>query len=194
MDGENRIPPALIVGFVFVVLAVGAAAYYAGRFRRAPRLMPESNAELSAPAAPAPDTAELVETPAEIPPTVTPSVPVVSEKGSRSSAVMVQKSTQIVVPVPPAAPAALPAEMPIEPTAGRRIVIEVRPTPTPTVPEIEPPGPPPVETPEPPPPEPPPSEPPPPEPPPSEETPEPEPPPPEETPEPEPTAPPGIGA
>jgi hypothetical protein len=183
MDGENRIPPALIAGLVFVVLAVGAAAYYAGRFRRAPRLMSEASAELSAPAAPGPDTAELVETLTEIPPTVTPSVPIVVEKDRRSSAVMVQKSTQIVVPVPPAAPTALPAEVPIQPRAGRRIVIEVRPTPTPTVPETEPPGPPPVETPEPPPPEPPPPE----------ETPEPEPPAPEETPEPQPTARPGVG-
>jgi hypothetical protein len=139
MDGENRIPPALIVGLVLVVLAVGAAAYYAGRFRRSPRLTPESKVELPPPAAPAPDVAGVVETPADIPPTVTPPIPVVVENGRRSSTVMVQKSTQIVVPVPPVVPTVIPAGTSIDPerypTARRRIVIEVRPTPTPTVPE-----------------------------------------------------------
>jgi hypothetical protein len=188
MDGDNRIPPVLIAGLTTVVLAVGSASYYAGRYRRVPRLVPEARAELSTPAAPAPDTSRLVETPAEVPPTITPSVPIVVERGRPSSEVLVQKSTQIVVPVPPAPSTAPRAAMPSEPTAGRRIVIEVRPTPTPTVPEVQPPGPPPDETPEPPP-EPPPPEPPPPEPPPPEETPEPQPPPPEETPEPEPPPP-----
>jgi hypothetical protein len=157
MDGENRIPPALIVALVLVVLVIGAAAYYAGRFRRSPRLTSETATELPPPAAPAPDVAEPVETPAEIPPTVTPSVPVVVEKGARSSGVMVQKSTQIVVPVPPIVPTVVPAGGgPIEPdrypTARRRIIIEVRPTLTPTVPEVELGAPPPpVPTPEPPP-------------------------------------------
>jgi hypothetical protein len=155
MDTENRIPPALIVSLVLVVLVVGAAAYYAGRFRRSPTLNRESAMELPPPAPPAPDAAEAIETPAEIPPTVTPSNPVVVEKGARSSTVTVQKSTQIVVPVPPVVATAIPAVAPIEPdrypTARRRLVIEVRPTLTPTVPEVDTREPPPIEPPEPPP-------------------------------------------
>jgi hypothetical protein len=139
MDGENRIPPALIVALVLVVLVIGAIAYYAGRFGRSPNRTPESAVEIPPPAAP--DMAQAVETPAHIPPTVTPPIPVVVEKGARSSTVMVQKSTQIVVPVPPIVPTVLPAGAPIEPdrypTARRRIIIEVRPTLTPTVPEVE---------------------------------------------------------
>jgi hypothetical protein len=169
VESENRIPPAVIVGLVLVVLAVGAAAYYAGRFRRSPRLTPESALELPRPAAPARDAAKVIETPADVPPTVTPPIPAVVEKGRRSSPVMVQKSTQIVVPVPPVVPTAVPVGGAIEPerypAARRRIVIEVRPTLTPTVPQVELAAPPaPVVTPEPPPPELPP-----------EETPEPEP-------------------
>jgi len=153
---ENRIPPALIVALVLVVLAIGAAAYYAGRFRGSARPNHDSTADLPPPAEPAPDAAQTVEIPADVPPTVTPSTPVVVERSSRSSTVTVEKSTQIVVPVPPVVPTAIPAVAPIGPdrypTARRRIIIEVRPTLTPTVPEVELGAPPPpVPTPEPPP-------------------------------------------
>jgi hypothetical protein len=173
MDGENRIPPALIVGLVLVVLVIGAAAYYAGRFRRSPTQTPATTVELPPPGAPAPDVVEGIEAPPDIPPTVAQPLPVVVEKGSRPSTVMVQKSTEIVVPVPPIVPTVIPAGTPIEadPTARRRIVIEVRPTLTPTVPGVELRAPPPpVMTPE---------------------APR-EPPSPEETPEPEPTARPSV--
>ncbi|HEY6065543.1 MAG TPA: hypothetical protein VIY96_05275 [Thermoanaerobaculia bacterium] len=133
MDGENRIPPALIAGLVAVVLVIGAAAYYAGRFRRSPTATPTPSVELPPPAAPAPDAAQGIQTPPDLPPTVTPAVPVVVEKSGRSSTVMVQKSTQIVVQVPPVVPTAPPAEL----QPRRRIVVEVRPTPTPTVREME---------------------------------------------------------
>jgi hypothetical protein len=146
MDGENRIPPALIAAIVFVVLAVGAVGYYFGRFGGSRRIPREGNVEVAAPAAPAPAVVEYVPTPVDIPPTVTPPIPVVIEKGRRSST-MVERSSQIVVPVPPA-PTAIARPTAIEfqmaPTAQRRIVIEVRPTSTPP-PEIEPP--PPLETP-----------------------------------------------
>jgi len=183
MNGEHRIPPWLIAATVFVILAVGVAAYYAGRFGRASRLAPLANADLADPGAPAPAVAGKVWTPAEVPPTVTPPVPVVIERGSRSSGVMVERSSQIEVPLRPAAPTEMPAAMPIRlqstPTPRSRIAIEIpppRPTPTPTIPELErPEEPPPDETPVPPPPEPPPEE-----------------PPPEETPEPEPTVRPGA--
>jgi hypothetical protein len=197
MNGEHRIPPWLIAGIVFVTLAVGVAAYYAGRFGRSSRFAPPANADLPDPGAPAPAVAGMVPTPAEIPPTITPPIPVVIEKGSRPSGVMVERSSQIEVPLSQAAPTEMPAAMPTRlettPTPRSRIAIEIpapRPTPTPTIPELERPEEPPLdETPEPPPEEPPPEEPPPPEPPP-EEPPPPEPPP-EETPEPEPTARPG---
>lgn len=188
MNGEHRIPPWLIAAIVFVILAVGAAAYYAGRFGRSSRLPPLASADLPDPGAPAPAVAEVVSTPAETPPTITPPIPVVIERGSRSSGVMVERSSQIEVPLAPAAPTEMPAAMPIRPettpTPRSRIAVETpasRPTPTPTIPEPERPEEPPLdETPVPPPPEPPPEEPPPEEPPPEE-------PPPEETPEPEPT-------
>ncbi|MEP6471644.1 MAG: hypothetical protein ABJC28_06475, partial [Acidobacteriota bacterium] len=75
-----------------------------------------------------------VPTPADAPPTVTP---VVVERTSRSGRGLVERSTQIVVPLSP---------MAITPTPGnsspaRRIVVEIvntpRPFPSPTVPELE---------------------------------------------------------
>ena len=176
MNGESRIPPALTVGLVVVTLAEGVAAYYMGRFGRSPRSAPPSGVERAEPAAPAPAVAGTVPTPADIPPTVTPPIPVVIEKGARPSKVLVERSSQIVVSVPtalptPLAPALSPQTAPTPPPR-RRIVIEVQPTPTPLELELRAP--------------PPPSEPP--------ESPEPEPEPqPEETPEPVPTAGPSGG-
>lgn len=182
MNGEGRLPTTLVVSIVIIVAAVGIAAYFAGRFGRPTRARTADRIELPDPAPPAPALVETVATPAYIPPTVTPPSPVVIEKTTRSSRELAERSSQIVVPVAPA-PTARPASVPVElgqpASAGKRIVIEVRPTPTPTVPEIEfRPPPAPVETPIPPPPELPP-----------EETPEPEP-----EPEPEPTARPAIPA
>jgi hypothetical protein len=138
MDREGRIPPGLVAGLIVFVLVVGALAYSAGRFGRHPR--PESPAEsLPPPAAPVPAAEETVPTPADLPPTVTPSAPVVVEKSSRTTRV-VEKSTQITVPV---APAAAPnvAAVPTPTPEGRRVVVEVirtpRPLPSPTVPELE---------------------------------------------------------
>lgn len=167
MNGESRLPLTLVAAIVTVVIAVGLAAYFAGRFGRSSRTSTVANAELPEALAPVPAMADAIEAPAEIPPTVTPSVPVVIEKTTRSR-VLVERSSQIVVPVPPA-PTARPASAPIEPGqlahARNRIVIEARPTPTPTVPELEQSGEPTlVETPVPDPPEPPEEEPPEPEP------------------------------
>lgn len=148
MDGENRIPPALITAIVLFVLAVGAVGYYFGRFGGSHRRSPAASAEVPLSAAPSPEAVPEVPTPAEIPPTVMPPIPVVIEKNRRSSGVMVERSSQIVVPVPPA-PTALvvptPVVFPRVPTMQRRIVIEVRPTSTPAAPEPGPP--PPLETP-----------------------------------------------
>jgi fused signal recognition particle receptor len=179
MNGEGRLPTTLVVSIVIIIAAVGVAAYFAGRYGRGTRARTVDRIELPDPAPPAPALVETVATPADIPPTVTPPSRVVIEKTTRPSRGLVERSSQIVVPVGPA-PTARPASVPVDlgqPTpAGKRIVVEVRPTPTPTVPEIElRPPPPPVETPIPPPP---PELPP-------EETPEPEP-------EPEPTARPAI--
>ena len=145
VDREGRIPPALAVGLIAFVMVIGALAYSAGRFgRRGPARV--SPAELPAPAAPVPAVAQTVPTPSDIPPTVTPSVPVLIEKGSRPSRVLVEKSSQVVVPLPPGpVPTARPtlstgvaAE---SPPPRRRIVVEIqatpRPQPTPTVPELE---------------------------------------------------------
>ena len=163
MNGESRIPPALTVALVIVTLAVGVAAYYMGRFGRSSRRGTSPAAELPMPAASAPPLGEAVPTPADIPPTVTPAVPVVIERGRPSSKVLVERSSQIVVTLPTALPTPIPAE--VAPAPRRRIVIEVRPTPTPIAPELEHlAAPQPVDTPE----------------------------PPEETPEPEPTALPGY--
>ena len=138
MDREGRIPPGLVAGLIVFVLVIGALAYSAGRFGR--RARPDSPADsLPPPAAPVPAAEERVPTPADIPPTVTPSVPVVVEKSSRTTRV-VEKSTQITVPIAPAAASnvgALPTATPV----GRRVVVEVintpRPLPSPTVPELE---------------------------------------------------------
>ena len=136
MDREGRIPPGLVVGLIVFVLVIGALAYSAGRFgRRAPPVPPTES--LPPPAAPAPVVDEKVPTPADAPPTVTPSLPVVVERTSRSGRALVERSTQIVVPVAP---------MAITPPPGnsgpaRRIVVEIvstpRPLPSPTVPELE---------------------------------------------------------
>ena len=135
VNREGRIPAGLVAGLIIFVLVIGALAYYAGRFgRRVPAASPAHS--LPPPAAPAPAVVEAVPTPAEIPPTVTPAVPVVVERTSRTQRVLVEKSTQIVVPVAPGA---------ITPTPGitappRRIVVEVMtplPLPSPTVPELE---------------------------------------------------------
>ena len=170
MNGESRIPPALTVGLVVVTLAVGVAAYYMGRFGRSPRSAPPPGVERAEPAAPASAVAGPVPTPADMPPTVTPAIPVVIEKGARSSKVLIERSSQIIVSVPTALPTPLPPALAPQtaptPAVRRRIVIEVQPTPTPL--ELRSP--------------PPPSEPP--------ESPEPEP---EETPEPVPTARPSAG-
>ncbi len=136
MDREGRIPAGLVAGLIIFVLVIGALAYYAGRFgRRGPAASPADS--LPPPAAPAPAVVEAVPTPADIPPTVTPAVPAVVERTSRTQRVLVQRSTQIVVPVAPVA---------VTPTPGiaapaRRIVVEVvntpPPLPSPTVPELE---------------------------------------------------------
>jgi hypothetical protein len=144
VDREGRIPPRLAAGLIVLVMVIGALAYSEGRFgRRDP--VHVSPAELPAPAAPVPAVAKKVPTPPDIPPTVTPSVPVLIEKGSRPSRVLVEKSSQIVVPLPPGpVPTAQPtlssgvaAE---SPPPRRRIVVEIqatpRPQPTPTVPEL----------------------------------------------------------
>jgi len=143
VNREPGIPPALAVGLVVVVIAIGALAYSAGRFaRRGPAHV--APAELSAPAAPA--VAATVPTPSDVPPTVTPSVPVLIEKSSGASRVLVEKSTQVVLPLPPGpVPTSRPTvlvEIPAEEAPPRRrIVVEIqatpRPQPTPTVPELE---------------------------------------------------------
>lgn len=157
MNGEGRLSVTLVVSIIFVVAAVGIAAYFAGRFGRSSRAATAERMELPEPAAPAPAVVESIAIPAEIPPTVTPPIPVVVEKTTRSSKVLVERSSSIVVSVPPA-PTARPASAPFDPgqpiAARNRIVVEVRPTPTPTptptVPEIAPsPEPLPEETPEP---------------------------------------------
>jgi len=144
VDREGRIPPALAVGLIALVMVIGALAYSAGRFGRrdVARVSP---AELPAPAAPVPAVAETVPTPSDVPPTVTPSVPVLTEKGSRPSRVLVEKSSQVVVPLPPgpvptARPTVTPGVAAEEAPARRRIAVEIQATPrppTPTVPELE---------------------------------------------------------
>jgi hypothetical protein len=139
MEREGRIPPGLVAGLIVFVLVIGALAYSAGRFGRRPRS--DSPAEaLPPPAAPAPAAQETVPTPADIPPTVTPAAPVVVEKTSRTTRV-VEKSTQITVPIAPAAAAPQVQVVPTPTPGGRRVVVEVintpRPLPSPTVPELE---------------------------------------------------------
>lgn len=144
MNGEGRIPPLLIAGLVFLVLAIGALAYYAGRFGRSPDApVDERPMELPPPGAPDPAVGEAIPTPAEIPPTVTPSVGVVIQRETRTSRTrMVERSSQVDVPVPAVIPTApfrreIPTPMP---TTGRRIVVEVvtTPVPTPVLEEVEP--------------------------------------------------------
>lgn len=141
MNDSSRTPPTLIASITIIILAVGVAAYYVGRFGRAsPAHPPAPEQKLPEPAAPTPDAVQLVTTPVDVPPTVTPPIPVVVEKG-QSSGVRVERSSQIVVPVATAPPAPTPVlgTMPVAPTAAprRRIIVEVRPTPTPTAPEFE---------------------------------------------------------
>ena len=145
VDREGRIPPGLIAGLIVFVLVIGALAYYTGRFgRRGPAVSPIEN--LPPPGAPLPAAAENVPTPADIPPTVTPSLPVVVERSSRSTRVLVEKSTQITVPIAPLGTTPRPGTFRPTPTpddaaARRRIVVEIvntpRPLPSPTVPELE---------------------------------------------------------
>jgi len=147
VDREG-VPPALAAGLIIVVAVIGALAYSAGRFgRRGPdKPAPAPATELPPPTAPAPAVAEVVPPPAGLPPTVTPPAPVVIEKSGRSSRVLVEKSSQIVVPLPPgpvatARPTLFPGIRPEELTPRRRIVVEIqatpRPSPTPTVPELD---------------------------------------------------------
>ena len=136
MDREGRIPPGLVVGLIVFVLVIGALSYSAGRFgRRAPPVPPAES--LPPPAAPIPAVDENVPTPAEAPPTVTPSLPVVVKGTTRSGRALVERSTQIVVPVAPVAITPTPENS----GPARRIVVEMvntpRPLPSPTVPELE---------------------------------------------------------
>jgi len=135
MDREGRIPPGLVVGLIVFVLVIGALAYSAGRFGRRASPVPPADS-LPPPAAPLPAIEGIVPTPVDVPPTVTPSLPIVVEKTTRSGRGLVERSTQIVVPVAPMAVTPTPV-------AGhqRRIVVEIvntpRPLPSPTVPELE---------------------------------------------------------
>lgn len=136
MDREGRIPPGLVVGLIVFVLVIGALAYSAGRFGRRASTVPPTDS-LPPPAAPLPAVEGIVPTPADVPPTVTPSSPVVVEKTSRSGRGLVERSTQIVVPVAPVAV----TPTPVNSGPARRIVVEVvntpQPLPSPTVPELE---------------------------------------------------------
>jgi hypothetical protein len=138
VDREGRIPPGLVAGLIVFVLVIGALAYSAGRFgRRGPAVSPPDT--LPPPAAPMPAVAQNVPTPADFPPTVTPSLPEVVGR------VLVQKSSQIIAPVAPLAATPRPGAFPLTPTpddaALRRIVVETvntpPPLPSPTVPELE---------------------------------------------------------
>jgi hypothetical protein len=148
---EHRIPPLLIAGFVLLVLAVGALAYYAGRFGRSDHLPDRDSAiELPPPGPPDPAVAAAIPTPAEVPPTVTPGVAVMIERDTRTTrtvrgpAPLVERSSQVEVPVPAVIPTArfrdtVPTPMP---TPRRPIVVHVVstpvPRPTPTPEEVEP--------------------------------------------------------
>ena len=144
MNGEGRIPPLLIAGLVFLVLAIGALAYYAGRFgRSADGPVDDRPMELPPPGPPEPAVAEVIRPPVEVPPTVTPSIGVIIQNETRTSRTrMVQRSSQIDVPVPaviPTAPFGRQAPTPV-PTTVRRIVVEVvtTPVPTPVLDDVEP--------------------------------------------------------
>ena len=143
MNGEGRIPPLLIAGLVFLVLAIGALAYYAGRFGRKDPAREETAIELPPPGPPDPAVAEVVSIPAEVPPTVTPSVAVLIQREtrnmriSRPAAPLVERSSEIEVQAIP--PGGVRALVPT-PTPGRRIVVQVvtTPVPTPVLQEEEP--------------------------------------------------------
>ena len=124
MDREGRIPPGLVVGLIVFVLVIGALAYSAGRFGRRASPVPPADS-LPPPAAPLPAVEGIVPTPADVPPTVTPSLPVVVEKTTRSGRGLVERSTQIVVPVAPMAVTPTPADSGHQ----RRIVVEIVNTP-----------------------------------------------------------------
>ena len=152
MHQEHRIPPLLVVGLVVLILAIGALAYYAGRFGR-PDDRPardESALELPPPGPPDPAVAAAIPTPAEVPPTVTPGVATMIERETRTtrtvrgSGPLVERSSQVEVAVPAMIPTArfrAIAPTPV-PTARRQIVVEVIATPiprrTPTPEEVEP--------------------------------------------------------
>ncbi|HVE65806.1 MAG TPA: hypothetical protein VNC59_04430 [Thermoanaerobaculia bacterium] len=149
MNGEGRIPPLLIAGLVFLVLAIGALAYYAGRFGR-PEERPSlgSAVELPPPAAPDPAVSQVFPTPPEVPPTVTPAVSVLIERETRTtrsvrSGPLVERSSEIEVRVPAVIPTArVPEAGPTPlPTPRRQIVVDVLatpiPQPTPTPPRGE---------------------------------------------------------
>ena len=145
MNGEGRIPPLLILGLVFLVLVIGALAYYAGRFGRdGPAEDPK--VELPPPGRPDPAIAQVLPTPAEVPPTVTPSAAVMIEREtrtsrtSRSSAPLVERSSQIEVKVPAVVPTARMGVVPtFVPTPRRPIVVQiVTPALVPTPRAIEP--------------------------------------------------------
>ncbi len=143
MHGEGRIPPLLVAGLVVVVLAIGVLAYYAGRFGRSEEgPVSNSTVELPPPGPPDPAVAQSIPMPAEVPPTVTPSAQVVIEKATRSSRVLVERSSQIDVPVPAVIPtAAVRAAAPTPiPTPRRPIVVQIvsTPMPTPTLQDAEP--------------------------------------------------------
>lgn len=143
MNGEGRIPPLLIAGLVFLVIAIGALAYYAGRFGRSgDGPVDDAAVELPPPGPPDPAVAQVIPTPADVPPTVTPSAAVLIEKETRttritrSTAPLVERSSQIDVPVPAANPAAPVRQAIPTPTPRRPIVVEIVTTPVPT-PELQ---------------------------------------------------------
>jgi hypothetical protein len=144
VDREGRIPPGLVAGLIVFVLVIGALAYYTGRFgRREPEVSPIETSP--PPGAPVPAVAEKLPTPSDVPPTVTPSLPLVIERSSRSR-VLVEKSSQITVPIAPVAATPRPVAYSLTPTPDlavtqRQVVLETvntpRPLPSPTVPELE---------------------------------------------------------
>ena len=130
MDGEGRIPPLLVAGLVFLVLVIGALAYYAGRFGR-DTPAEEPTVELPPPGPPDPAVAVVVPTPADVPPTVTPSAAVMIERETRatrttrSAAPLVERSTEIEVKVPTVRSGGVVVAPTLLPTPRRPIVVEV---------------------------------------------------------------------
>lgn len=151
MHQEHRIPPLLIAGLVVLVLAIGALSYYAGRFGRSDDRPARDDFEMPPPGPPAPAVAAaVIPTPAEVPPTVTPGVAAMIERETRTtrtvrgSAPLVERSSQVEVPVPAVIPTArfrdpVPTRVP---TPRRPIVVQVvstpLPRPTPTPEDVEP--------------------------------------------------------